>query len=176
MAGTVRGFIALDRGDPRTAELDARSVLAMVSPYGVLDPARVGPRALLASARLAQGDTEAAVRMLAPLAATPHAPSMLYPRRQLLAVYATALLESGRPQEALAASELGETLPAVDVRSLVRSALAHARTLDAVGRCAEADAALARAAELADGTQQSSERPAVMATRGLLRSGVGDTV
>jgi hypothetical protein len=35
MAGTVRGFVALDRGDPEAAELDARSVLTMVSPYGV---------------------------------------------------------------------------------------------------------------------------------------------
>jgi class 3 adenylate cyclase/tetratricopeptide (TPR) repeat protein len=176
MAGTVRGFVALDRGDPEAAELDARSVLTMVSPYGVLDPARVGPRALLGAARLAAGDAPTAVRLLAPLAQTPHGPSMLFPRRQGLALYANALLAVQRPDEALAAAELAESLPAVDVRSLVRSALALANSLAAVGRRDEALAAVERARTLADGTQQVSERAAVLATSAALNTGQGATV
>ncbi|HZM81148.1 MAG TPA: hypothetical protein VFC19_35940, partial [Candidatus Limnocylindrales bacterium] len=162
MAGTVRGLVALDRGDPEAAELDARSVLTMVSPYGVLDPARIGPRSLLAAARLASGDAPMAVRLLAPVAADPLAPAMLYSRRQAIAVYAEALLVLERLDEALAAAELAETVPAVDIRSQVRSALTLARCLAAVGRSAESGGVQARAALLAHSTQQVSERRALI--------------
>jgi len=162
MAGTVRGFVALDRGDPEAAELDARSVLTMVSPYGVLDPARIGPRSLLAAARLASGDAPMAVRLLAPVAADPFAPSMLYPRRAAIAVYAEALLALERFDEALAAAELAESVPAVDIRSQVRSALALAKCLAAVGRSPEAAEVQARASMLAHSTQQVSERRALI--------------
>ncbi|GIH08989.1 hypothetical protein Rhe02_70560 [Rhizocola hellebori] len=162
MAGTVRGFVALDRGDFEAAELDARSVLTMVSPYGVLDPARIGPRALLGAARLAAGDPSMAVRMLAPVAADPYAPSMLYSRRQAVAVYSQALLALGRHEEALAAAELAQTIPAVDIRSRVRSALALAKALAAVDRVEEADEARALASTLAHSTQQVSERQALL--------------
>ncbi|MEU8078389.1 adenylate/guanylate cyclase domain-containing protein [Catellatospora citrea] len=176
MAGTVRGFVALDRGDFEAAELDARSVLTMVSPYGVLDPARVGPRALLGAARLAAGDTAMAIRLLTPVAAAPHAPSMLYSRRQGVALYAEALLAAGQIEEALAAAELAESLPAVDVRSLVRSAAAYARVLASAGRDEEALVAAERARALADGTQQTSERAVALATWGAVTSGRGATV
>ncbi len=162
MAGTVRGFVALDRGDFEAAELDARSVLTMVSPYGVLDPARIGPRALLGAARLAAGDPSMAVRMLAPVAADPYAPSMLYSRRQAVAVYSQALLALGRLEEALAAAELAQTIPAVDIRSRVRSALALAKVLAANGRQEEAAQATALASTLAHSTQQVSERQALL--------------
>jgi tetratricopeptide (TPR) repeat protein len=176
VAGTVRGFVALDRGDPEAAELDARSVLTMVSPYGVLDPARVGPRALLGAARLAAGDTPMAIRLLAPVAATPHAPSMLYARRQGVALYAEALLAAGQVEEALAAAELAESLPAVDVRSRVRSAVTYARVLDAAGHGAQALVAAERARSIAEGTQQASERAVALATWGAVSEGRGATV
>jgi tetratricopeptide (TPR) repeat protein len=162
MAGTVRGFVALDRGDFEAAELDARSVLTMVSPYGVLDPARIGPRALLGAARLAAGDPSMAVRMLAPVAADPYAPSMLYSRRQAVSVYSQALLALGRNEEALTAAELAQTILAVDIRSQVRSALALSRALAANGRAQEADEARALASMLAHSTQQVSERQALL--------------
>jgi tetratricopeptide (TPR) repeat protein len=162
MAGTVRGFVALDRGDFETAEVDARSVLTMVSPYGVLDPARIGPRALLAAARLGAGDHAMAIRLLEPIAADAYAPSMLYSRRQAVAVYARALLAADRPGEALAAAELAETIPTVDIRSQVRSALALAECLNAAGRDEEASKARQHASMLAYSTQQVSERGSLL--------------
>ncbi|MDI1465060.1 adenylate/guanylate cyclase domain-containing protein [Catellatospora sp. KI3] len=176
MAGTVRGFVALDRGDCAAAETDARSVLTMVSPYGVLDPARVGPRALLAAARLAAGDAPMALRLLAPIAAAPHGPSMLYSRRQGIALYSEALLADGQVAAALSAAELAQSLPAVDVRSRVRSAVAYAKVLAAAGRDAEAVEAAAQARTLAEGTQQASERSVALATWGAVSEGRSATV
>jgi tetratricopeptide (TPR) repeat protein len=162
MAGTVRGFVALDRGDFEAAELDARSVLTMVSPYGVLDPARIGPRALLAAARLAGGDPGMAVRLLAPVASDPFAPSMLFSRRQAISIYAKALLSLDRIEEAIAAAELAESVTTVDIRSQVRSARVLAECLGAAGRSEEAVVALARATSLAHATQQVSERSSLL--------------
>ncbi len=162
MAGTVRGFVALDRGDHEAAELDARSVLTMVSPYGVLDPARIGPRSLLAAARLAAGDAAMAARLLTPIAENPHAPSMLFSRRQSISIYAKALLALDQTEAALDAALLAETVPAVDIRSQVRSARVLAECLAAAGRAEEAAEALARASTLAHATQQVSERAALL--------------
>jgi hypothetical protein len=96
--------------------------------------------------------------MLAPVAADPYAPSMLYSRRQAVAVYSQALLALGRDEEALAAAELAQTIHAVDIRSLVRSASALAKALAANGRPLEAEQARALASTLAHSTQQVSER------------------
>jgi hypothetical protein len=103
-----------------------------------------------------------ALRLLAPIAENAYAPSMLYPRRQGVAVYARALLAAGRPQEALAAAELAETIPSVDIRSQVRSALALAECLAAAGRIEEAGKANKRASMLAHSTQQVSERGSLL--------------
>ena len=43
LAGTLRGFVALERGDVETAERDARAVLAAVEPHNPLAPVQVGP-------------------------------------------------------------------------------------------------------------------------------------
>ena len=66
MAGTMRGFVALDRGDGDAAEGDARAVLTAVEPHNPLAPAQVGPRVLLAAARQLAGDPATAVGLLAP--------------------------------------------------------------------------------------------------------------
>jgi class 3 adenylate cyclase/ATP/maltotriose-dependent transcriptional regulator MalT len=117
MAGTIRGFVALDRGDPAAAEADARAVLSMTAPHNALDAAQVGPRVLLASARLAAGDPAAALPLLAPIAAEPESPSLLFPRRQAVACYAAALLASGRTAEALEWAERAQCVPGEDIRS-----------------------------------------------------------
>jgi class 3 adenylate cyclase/tetratricopeptide (TPR) repeat protein len=117
MAGTMRGFVALDRGDPAAAEADARAVLSMTAPHNALDAAQVGPRVLLASARLAAGDPAAALPLLGPIAAEPESPSLLFPRRQAVAYYAAALLASGRTAEALEWAERAQSVPGEDVRS-----------------------------------------------------------
>ncbi|MEU8616047.1 adenylate/guanylate cyclase domain-containing protein, partial [Actinoplanes sp. NPDC048791] len=61
MAGTLRGFVALQRGDVEAAEADARRVMTAVEPHNPLAPAQVGPRVLLAEARLRAGDAATAV-------------------------------------------------------------------------------------------------------------------
>ena len=68
MAGTIRGFVALERGDVEAAEADARKVMTAVEPHNPLAPAQVGPRVLLAEARLRAGDAATAVGLLAPIA------------------------------------------------------------------------------------------------------------
>src|SRR6185295_3895745 len=66
LACTVRGFALLDAGDPVSAE--AHASLAVVKPHDVVEAARVAPLVLLASARLAVGDTEAALAAIADVA------------------------------------------------------------------------------------------------------------
>ncbi len=66
MAGTIRGFVALDRGDGDAAERDARTVLTAVEPHNPLAPAQVAPRVLLAAARQLAGDPATAIGLLAP--------------------------------------------------------------------------------------------------------------
>ena len=102
MAGTLRGFVALDMGDCETAEQAARAVLTAVEPHNPQAPAQVAPRVLLATARLAAGDSATAVGLLAPVATTAaHAPSLLFSRRQTMARYASALLAHGQREQAL---------------------------------------------------------------------------
>ena len=102
MAGTLRGFVALDMGDCETAERAARAVLTAVEPHNPQAPAQVGPRVLLATARLAAGDSATAVGLLAPVAtAAANAPSLLFSRRQAMAQYAAALLAHGQREQAL---------------------------------------------------------------------------
>src|SRR5690606_2943071 len=52
MVRTVQGLVALERGDPRAAIAHAEAVAAATEPHGVLEPARVGPQALLGAARI----------------------------------------------------------------------------------------------------------------------------
>ncbi|MBB5871220.1 class 3 adenylate cyclase/tetratricopeptide (TPR) repeat protein [Allocatelliglobosispora scoriae] len=117
MAGTMRGFVSLDQGDPDGAERDARRVLSIVTEHGMLESVQVGPRALLGAARLAAGDPQGAIDALEVLARKPTAPSMLFSRSQAVALYASALLAAGRRDEALTQAELAVALPADDIRS-----------------------------------------------------------
>jgi len=160
MARTLRGLVSLDRGEPDAAEADARAVLAVVEPHDVLEGAQVGPRVLLACARLAAGDADAAVRLLVPVAEAADRPSLLYPRRQAVAQYAGALLAAGRVPEAVAAARRAVDLPGEDVRGDVVAHRVLAETLAAAGRPDDARSAAALAVERAYATQQVSERAA----------------
>jgi class 3 adenylate cyclase/tetratricopeptide (TPR) repeat protein len=157
MAGTLRGFVALDGGDWAAAERDARAVLAAMESHHPSEPAQVGPRVLLATARLAAGDPSAAVELLAPVVAG-DAPPLLFTRRQTLARYASALLAAGRPAEALRYARQATTALAEDVRSAVIAAEVLAEVLAATGATAEAVAAAREAVRLAYSTQQVAER------------------
>jgi class 3 adenylate cyclase/tetratricopeptide (TPR) repeat protein len=168
MAGTIRGFVALQRGDVEAAEHDARSVLEAVEPHSPLAPAQVGPRVLLAEAKVLAGDPDAAVELLAPIATMDGAPSLLFPRRQVLAAYAAALLAAGRAEPALRWARQAARVPAEDVRSRVVTAEVLARALLATDQVELARAAADEAVALAYSTQQTSER----ASAETLRDGV----
>nr|WTA67548.1 AAA family ATPase [Micromonospora sp. NBC_00855] len=169
MAGTLRGFVALDMGDCETAERVARAVLTAVEPHNPQAPAQVAPRVLLATARLAAGDSATAVGLLAPVAtAAANAPSLLFSRRQTMAQYAAALLAHGQREQALDWARRAVTAPAEDVRSQVIAASVLAEALAACGRPAEAVSCAEEAVRLAYATEQRSERAAADALRARL--------
>ncbi|MEV7984817.1 adenylate/guanylate cyclase domain-containing protein [Micromonospora sp. NPDC085948] len=169
MAGTLRGFVALDLGDCETAERVARSVLTAVEPHNPQAPAQVAPRVLLATARLAAGDAATAVGLLAPVAtAAANAPSLLLSRRQTMAQYAAALLAHGQREQALDWARRAVTAPAEDVRSQVIAAGVLAEALAACGYLAEAQSCADEAVRLAYATEQRSERAAANALRARL--------
>jgi tetratricopeptide (TPR) repeat protein len=169
LAGTLRGFVALESGDVAAAERDARAVLDAVEPHNPLAPVQVGPRVLLATARLSAGDAATALSLLEPIAAAGALGSLLFSQRQALARYASALLAEGRCAEALDWARRAVLAPAEDVRSQVIGAEVLAEVLAAQGRNAEAMAAAEEAVRLAYSTQQVSERPGADALRDRLR-------
>jgi class 3 adenylate cyclase/tetratricopeptide (TPR) repeat protein len=169
MAGTLRGFVALQRGDLALAEADARRVMTAVEPHNPLAPAQVGPRVLLAEARMRSGDAATAIGLLAPIASDTGA-SMLFSRRHALASYASALLADGRVDSALNWIERARGVPAEDVRSGVLTAMVHARVLAAAGRLDDARRESAEAVLLAYATEQASERVAAEELRDTLAS------
>ncbi|MBO4207444.1 adenylate/guanylate cyclase domain-containing protein [Micromonospora echinofusca] len=168
MAGTLRGFVALDSGDVVAAERDARAVLAAVEPHNPQAPAQVGPRVLLATARLAAGDAGTAVGLLAPVATAANAPALLFSRRQTLARYASALLAIGQREQALDWARRAVAAPAEDVRSRVVAAEVLAETLAANGHDDDALAAADEAVRLAYATEQRGERAGADALRARL--------
>ncbi|MEU8257804.1 adenylate/guanylate cyclase domain-containing protein [Micromonospora inaquosa] len=169
MAGTLRGFVALDMGDCETAEQAARAVLTAVEPHNPQAPAQVAPRVLLATARLAVGDSATAVGLLAPVAtAAANAPSLLFSRRQTMAQYAAALLAHGQREQALDWARRAVGAPAEDVRSQVIAASVLAEALAACGRPAEALSSAEEAVRVAYATEQRSERAAADALRSRL--------
>ncbi|HEX5540170.1 MAG TPA: adenylate/guanylate cyclase domain-containing protein [Micromonospora sp.] len=165
MAGTLRGFVALESGDIVAAEKDAQAVLTAVEPHNPLAPAQIGPRVLLATARLAAGDAPTAVGLLAPLAAASKAPSLLFSRRQTLARYAAALLADGQREQALDWARRAVAAPAEDIRSQVIAARVLAEVLAETGEPESAYEAAVEAVRLAHSTQQVSERRAAEVLR-----------
>ncbi|MET8147396.1 adenylate/guanylate cyclase domain-containing protein [Actinoplanes sp. NPDC049668] len=167
MAGTLRGFVALHRGDADAAEADARRVMIAVEPHNPLAPAQVGPRVLLAEARLRAGDSATAVGLLAPIASDTGG-SLLFSRRQSLVSYASALLADGRIEDAATWIRRAREVPAEDVRSGVVAAMVLARVNAAAGAMAEARVAAEEAVLLAHSTEQLSERVAARELRDAL--------
>ena len=165
LARTMRGFVSLDLGDPVAAEADAHVVLAAVAPNDVLDAAQVGPLTLLAKARQAQGDLETALRTLEPVIAAPDAPSLVFPRRHGMAVYASVLLQAGRIPEAVVHARRATRTAGEDIRSGVCAGRVLARALAAAGEHAQARDIADAAVRAAYGTQQISERAGADAVR-----------
>jgi class 3 adenylate cyclase/tetratricopeptide (TPR) repeat protein len=176
MAGTLRGFVGLHRGDLTLAEADARRVMAAVEPHNPLAPAQVGPRVLLAEARLRAGDAQTAIGLLAPIASDTGSPSLLFSRRHALASYASALLADGRVAEALTWIERAREVASEDVRSGVVAEMTYARVLAAAERCDESRQAAELAVTLAYATEQASERAAAEELRDTLATEPFETV
>lgn len=160
MARTIRGLVALEAGDPDAALAQAEAVLAVGEPHGLLEPAQVAPRVLLARAQLATSDHAAARAALEPIVSALDAPSVLVSRREAVATYAQALLAAGRPDEALTWARRADEVPAEDIRSRILGARILACSLTAAGARAEAGAAAQEAVRLAYATEHVSERPA----------------
>ena len=128
MARTLRGHCLLGLGDTAAAETTAKSILSLAEPHDVLEPVRVGPIALMAESRAAQGDLATATRWFADIAIHYRSPALLYPRRRVVARYAQLLLEAGdvaaaRTWVARAAEASGEDLASGRLVEQVRSAV-----------------------------------------------------
>jgi class 3 adenylate cyclase/tetratricopeptide (TPR) repeat protein len=175
VARTLRGLVALDRGQPEVAEAEARAVLAVVEPHDTLPAAHVGPRVLLACARLADDDAGTAAQLLAPIAQAADDPSLLFSRRQAVSAYARALLADGRPDEALTWARRALEVPAEDVRSCVVATRVLAQALAEAGEPDAAREAAQEAVRLAYSTEQASERAATDALLERLVSPVEST-
>ncbi|MFY1696533.1 adenylate/guanylate cyclase domain-containing protein [Solwaraspora sp. WMMA2101] len=171
MAGTLCGFVALERGEIDEAQRLAQSVLTSVEPHNPLAAVQVAPRVLLASARLAAGDAATAVGLLAPIATAAGSPAVLFSRRQALARYASALLADGQPEAALHWARRALHAAAEDVRSRVIALGVLATALAATGDGTAARLAADQAVTLAYATEQVSER----ATAEQIRSAVDGT-
>jgi class 3 adenylate cyclase/tetratricopeptide (TPR) repeat protein len=176
MAGTMRGLVALQSGDLELAEADARRVMAAVEPHNPLAPAQVGPRVLLAEARIRVGDAATAIGLLAPIASDTGSPSLLFSRRHALASYSSALLADGRVTEALTWIERAREAKSEDVRSGVLAEMTYARVLAAADRCEQARQAAEQAVLLSYATEQASERAAAEELRATLAAGPLETV
>jgi len=163
IAGTIRGFARLERGDADGAESDARAVLDLAEPHDVVGSGLVGPRVLLGRARMARGDLETGLAALAEAAADLSGPAVLFSARHAVAEYASALLTAGRTEEALDAARRAVRLPAEDVRGRVVAGRTLAQALSAAGELVEARAVATAAVREAHATQQVSERPAAEA-------------
>ncbi len=169
MAGTIRGFVRLELGDPDGARADAEHVAAVVETQHALAPAQVGPRVLLGAARLRAGDPAGALELLRPVADVPDGPALLFPRRQGVAFYAAALRECGQLPEALTLARRAAGMPGEDVRSRVVALRELATCLSAVGDCAAAVETAQQAVAAAYATPQVAERAASDALLARLR-------
>jgi len=158
MVSTVRGWCLLDMDDGPAAETEARRTLELVDGEDLRDAARVGPRVLLAEALRSRGDLDGAIALLADVAGTTCQESLIFPRRQAVAAYASALLAAGRTADALVAARRALQIPAEDVRSEVHGHLVHAQALVADGQAAQAWDAAWKARDLAYATERTSER------------------
>jgi tetratricopeptide (TPR) repeat protein len=130
---TQRGFAALDQGDTAAAKADARAALAGELLPDRIEPAQVGPQALLAAALLHEGDASASVGLLEPVAADPAGPCLLFARRYALATYAAALRETGELDRAVVIAQLATQLRGEDVRSAAVALREYATCRHAIG-------------------------------------------
>jgi class 3 adenylate cyclase/tetratricopeptide (TPR) repeat protein len=165
LAMTVQGYSCLDAGDVAGAEAAARRATAIAGELDLEPHALAGVEVLTAQVLRARGLHEDALEILARVDATgaqarragTPAPSLLFPRRQVVAHHAGVLLETGDVEAASQRIESALEIPAEDVRSTVVALRVLGAVRAAQGRRDEAteaiDAALATAREADYGTE-----------------------
>ena len=158
LATIVQGYAYLDAGDVDAAEAAGPPRARPIAAELDLEPsARAGVEVLTAQVLRARGAITEALAILEQVdAAGEHAsrvggrsPSLLFPRRQVVAHHAGALLEAGRLDEAAACIDRALGVPAEDVRSSVVALRVLGAIRAAQGRDDEADDALGLALDLA---------------------------
>ena len=117
MAQTLMGHCLLGRGDAAGAEEAAKATLTLSVPHEVLEPVKVGPVALLAEARVAQGDRGTALRLYQDIARHFDVPALLSSRRSVVARYAELLADSGDVDRARQWALRSLDAPGEDARS-----------------------------------------------------------
>ena len=162
LAGVVLGYAHLDAGDAETAEAVARRAVESAAHLDLEPYATAGFEVLLAQALRARGETAQALAILdrvdaAGAEAEGSAPSLLFPRRQVVAHHAGALLEAGRVEDADAVIARALQIPAEDIRSHVVTFRVLGAIRAAQGRLEEATEALAAAHELASDAGYGAE-------------------
>src|SRR4051812_27067213 len=166
LATTVLGYAYLDAGDVDSAEAAALRAMAIAAELDLEPYARAGMEVLMAQVLRARGDLTPALEVLARVdaagsdaarAGTP-APSLLFPRRQVIAHYAGVLLATGDVAAADDCIERALQTPAEDVRSSVVALRVLAAVRAAQGRRDEAieaiDVALEAARDAGYGTEE----------------------
>ncbi|MFL6238818.1 MAG: AAA family ATPase [Actinomycetes bacterium] len=126
LATTVEGYAHLDAGDVEAAESAARRSAEIAAGLDLEPHARAGIEVLRAQVLRARGQVHAAISVLDAVDDTTpdgaHAdvvPSLLFPRRQVVAHHAGVLLEAGELARASDCIERALQIPAEDVRSSV---------------------------------------------------------
>jgi class 3 adenylate cyclase/tetratricopeptide (TPR) repeat protein len=166
LALVALGYANLERGDLAAAENAAYQAVAVLAGLALEPHAVVGAQVLLAQVLRARGSVESALELL-DAAQSVEEPSLLFPLRQALAHRAGALLESGRPKEALATAERAVEVPAEDIRSQVVAlrvlGAARAACADPAGAREALEAALAVATSTEHRTEVAATETALAA-------------
>jgi class 3 adenylate cyclase/tetratricopeptide (TPR) repeat protein len=158
----VLGYAHLDAGAAEAAESVAKKAAETAAQLDLERYASAGFEVLLAQALRARGQTADALAILeradaAGAAADGSTPSLLFPRRQVVAHHAGALLESGRIDEADAVIARAMEIPAEDIRSHVVALRVLGAIRAAQGRREDAADALSAAHDLASDAGYGAE-------------------
>jgi tetratricopeptide (TPR) repeat protein len=157
LATVVQGYAYLDAGDVDAAEAAAHRGAAIAGDLDLEPYAMAGVEVLAAQVLRARGAVDEALAVLERIDAAGEdasragggSPSLLFPRRQVVAHHAGALLEAGRLEQADACIERALGVPAEDVRSSVVALRVLGAIRAAQGRVDESDEALTQALDLA---------------------------
>jgi class 3 adenylate cyclase/tetratricopeptide (TPR) repeat protein len=165
LATVAQGYALLDNGDVDGAESSARRGATIAAELDLEPYALAGVEVLMAQVLRARGQTVDALTILERVdsaGADAHragraAPSLLFPRRQVVAHHAGVLLELGRLEEARACVERALGVPAEDVRSAVVVLRVLAAVRAAEQRLDEARDAVEEALEVAREAEYGTE-------------------